>query len=247
MSDVGQGGTPSANRPLGTETMAPQPYGQAGGTANGGTTESTTGTAKQQAGQVAQDAKESGKQVAGTAVEQGKDVMAEGRRQVSDLTRQTKQQVDEQSRVQKDKAAGGLRSLADELSTIGSGTGGQSGVATDLAQQAASKVQEIAGWIESREPGQLVDELRTIARRKPGTFLLGAVAAGLVAGRLTRGAVDAARSDDGSGTTTPAGTPTYDDLAASRTDVDLTTAPAAADDLPAGDPQYSGTSVGGYR
>ena len=37
-----------------------------------------------------------------------------------------------------------------------------------------------------------------MARRRPGAFLLGAVAAGVVAGRLTRGAVDAARSDDDS-------------------------------------------------
>jgi hypothetical protein len=36
----------------------------------------------------------------------------------------------------------------------------------------------------------VLEEVRSFARRRPGTFLLAAAAAGLVAGRLTRGAVD---------------------------------------------------------
>ena len=40
------------------------------------------------------------------------------------------------------------------------------------------KVHDVAGWLESRNPGEIVDELRGIARRRPGAFLLGAVAAG---------------------------------------------------------------------
>ena len=58
-------------------------------------------------------------------------------------------------------------------------------------------MHDLAGWLDQRDPGELLDEVRGIARRKPGTFLLGALAAGVVAGRLTRGAVDASRSDTG--------------------------------------------------
>lgn len=181
MSDMGMGGPPPTGRPLVYESNAD---------AYGGETD----TARAQAVQVAQDATESGRQVAGTAAHQGRNVAQEGRRQVQELSRQVGQQVDEQSRMQKDKAASGLRSLADELT--GMAVYGHGGVAAELANQAASKAQDAAGWLDRHEPGQLVDEVRDFARRKPGTFLLGALAVGVVAGRLTRGAVDAARSDD---------------------------------------------------
>jgi polyhydroxyalkanoate synthesis regulator phasin len=196
MSDVGYGGSLPAESPrtaVPAEGFAsPVPEGAGGPTT---ADQSTSDTAKQQAGQLAQDAKESGKHVAGTAVDEGRQVLDEGRRQVKDLAAEARQQVDEQSRNQKDKATAGLRDLADELEAIGSGNGGQSGLATDLAQQAATHVHDVAGWLESRNPGELIDELRGVARRHPGTFLLGALAAGVLAGRLTRGAVDAARSD----------------------------------------------------
>ena len=192
MSDLGHGGSLPAEAPRTQVISTTDTYPST-------TDRSTSTAAKQQAGQVVGDAKESGKHVAGTAVDEGKQVLAEGRRQVKDLAGTARQQVDEQSRAQKDKATAGLRGLADELQTIGSGTGGQSGVVTDLAQQAASRVQDVAGWLESRNPGELVAELRGVARRHPGTFLLGALAAGLVAGRLTRGAVDSSRSDSAAG------------------------------------------------
>lgn len=181
MSDMGMGGPPPTDRPL--------VYGS-----NGDAYGTETDPAEGQAAQVAQDATESGRRVAGTAAYQGRNVAEEGRRQVQELSRQVGQQVDEQSRMQKDKAASGLRSLADELT--GMAVYGHGGVAAELASNAASKAQDAAGWLDRHEPGQLVDEVRDFARRKPGTFLLGALAVGVVAGRLTRGAVDAARADD---------------------------------------------------
>jgi hypothetical protein len=72
--------------------------------------------------------------------------------------------------------------------------GGQSGVATEVAQQAAERIHGAASWLEQREPADLLQAVRDFARRRPGVFLAGAVAAGLAAGRLTRGMTDAARS-----------------------------------------------------
>lgn len=163
---------------------------------------STTDTAKEQAGQVGQTAKEAGSQVASSAAEQTRNVAGEAKYQARNLLNETQGQVREQAGAQKDKAAGGLRSLADELRSMADGTayGHQSGIATDLARQAAEKAQSAAGWLDSREPGQLLEEVRNLARRKPGTFLLGAAAAGVLAGRLTRGAVDAKRSEESAAT-----------------------------------------------
>ena len=187
-------------------------------------------------------AKESGQRVAGTAAEQGKNVLAEGKAQARNLTQEVGQQAHEQSRVQKDKAASGLRSLGTELQSMANAQGGQSGLATDLAQQAAAKVHDLAGWLDQREPGELLDEVRALARRKPGTFLLGALAAGVVAGRLTRGAVDATRSDTGDGSATGvAATPTYDSMVGTET----TVLPEERIDVPAG--EYSSATTGGLR
>jgi hypothetical protein len=63
----------------------------------------------------------------------------------------------------------------------------QDGVATDLARRAADKARTAAGWLADRDPGSLLDEVRTFARRKPGTYLALALGAGVLAGRLTRG------------------------------------------------------------
>jgi hypothetical protein len=69
------------------------------------------------------------------------------------------------------------------------------GVATDLARQASSTSHDVASWLDSREPGHLVQELQAFARQRPGTFLLAAAGAGLLAGRLTRGVKDASSTD----------------------------------------------------
>jgi hypothetical protein len=72
------------------------------------------------------------------------------------------------------------------------------GLAPEIARQAAERTRGVASWLDEREPGALVEEVRRFARRKPGAFLAGAAIAGVLAGRLTRGAV-AAASDDSSG------------------------------------------------
>jgi len=63
---------------------------------------------------------------------------------------------------------------------------GRQGTATDLVHHASDRVQRVADWLEWREPGQVVEEVRDFARRHPGTFLSGATMAGVLAARLTR-------------------------------------------------------------
>jgi hypothetical protein len=158
----------------------------------------TTATAQDQAAQVGQTAKDKTFEVASTAADQAKNVAEETRTQARNVLNDTQAQVRDQAVIQKDKASGGLRDLSDELRALADGSGSQQGVVTDLARQASQKAQDLAGWLESRQPGDLVEEVRTMARNKPGTFLLGAAVAGVLAGRLTRGAVDAKRSESDS-------------------------------------------------
>jgi vacuolar-type H+-ATPase subunit H len=182
-----------------TETM---------GTTSGGTPPTSTtspastdtGTrdvAKEEARSVAQDAAQSGKQTVDTAKQQAGEVASEAMSQARQLLEQTREQVTAQGTAQQEKAASGLRSLADELTGMASGTVQQQGLATDLARQAAERIQAAADFIETRQPTELLDEVRRFARRRPGAFLLGAAAVGFFGGRLTRGLAAESRDDSG--------------------------------------------------
>jgi hypothetical protein len=153
--------------------------------------------ARDEAGAVGQTAADAGRQVVETAADQAGQVAEEARRQVGDLFDQAREQAVEQARSGQHKASERLHSLASELQQMAEGGDG-SGPASDLAKQAAERVEDAARWLDNREPGDLVEEFRGLARRRPGAFLLGAAAAGLLVGRLTRGAIDANR-DTGSG------------------------------------------------
>jgi hypothetical protein len=101
-----------------------------------------------------------------------------------------------QAREGQRKAAGSLHALADQFQEMSEKTDG-SGVAPELARQASDRLRGVASWFEDREPGRLLDDVRGFARRKPGVFLAGAVVAGALVGRLTRGAVQSDGESDG--------------------------------------------------
>ena len=154
---------------------------------------SATAVARDQAANVGRSAGEAGGHVAQTAADQAREVVSETARQARDLLGEASGQARDQASVQQQKAARQLRSVADELREM-TVKGGQSGVATEVAQQAAERIHGVASWLEQREPADVLQAVRDFARRRPGVFLAGAVAAGLAAGRLTRGMTDAARS-----------------------------------------------------
>jgi len=190
--------THSVNAPLPPPTTS-------GATTTGGTTQSidspssTKDVAKNEAANVGQTAKEAGSQVASTAADQAKEVAATTKRQAQDLLQQGRSQVRQQAVGQQQKAAQGLSSIAGELRGLANGSSqGAPGPARDLLEQASDKVEEFSTWLQNREPADLLDEVRNFARRKPGVFLLGAAAAGILAGRLTSG-VKAAHTDSSSG------------------------------------------------
>jgi len=149
---------------------------------------------RDQATDVAQTAAESGSAVAQTAGDEAKHVAAEAARQSRNLMDEARRQATEQAAGQQRKAVGGLRAVGDELHSMAQQSG-QSGLASEFAYQASDQAHSLADWLDGHGPGELLDEVRRFAQRKPGTFLLGAALAGVLAGRLTRG-VTAAGSGD---------------------------------------------------
>src|SRR6476646_6306963 len=170
---------------------------------------STTDVAKDQAGQVAETTKQAGAQVAGTVADQASEVTAEAGLQAKQLLSQARSEVTEQAAATQQRVADGLRSLAEELTGMARHSE-QDGMAADLARQAADKAHTAAGWLADRDPGSLLDEVRSFARRKPGTYLALALGAGVLAGRLTRGLT--APTDHA-----PAGSAASNGLASTRT------------------------------
>jgi hypothetical protein len=156
--------------------------------------EGTAEMVRDQAAGLSQSTVQAGKHAADAAREQGSEMAAEVARQGRDLVRQAQDQLGDQAARGQQRLAATLHSLSDQLSGMADGSP-QDGMATDLARQAAARADDAAHWLSSRQPAQVVDEVQSFARRKPGAFLALAAGAGLIAGRLTRG-MRAASSDD---------------------------------------------------
>lgn len=149
-----------------------------------GTADGMTGTAREEAGHLKDTSGEAVRQVADTAKEKVSDVTSDVRLQARQLAGQTREQLVDQADRQKDKAAESLRSVGDELR--GMAEQGESGWGSQLAGHGANLSHQAADFLQDHQPGELLDEVRAFARRKPGTFLIGAAMVGLVAGRMTR-------------------------------------------------------------
>src|SRR4029079_19505994 len=134
----------------------------------------------------ADTAKQAGAQVADTVKEQAGQVTAEATHQAKQLLAQAQSELSEQAAATQQRVSEGLHALADQLSGMARNAD-QDGVATDLARQAADRARQAAGWLTDRDPGSLLNEVRSFARKKPGTYLAIARGAGVLAGRLTRG------------------------------------------------------------
>ncbi|NUP35111.1 MAG: hypothetical protein HOU01_25880 [Streptomycetaceae bacterium] len=170
-----------------------------GATSTGGQgSDSTASAVGQEAKSVASDAAQSGRQVADTAASGAKDVVSEATTQLRQLFDQLRSELDGQASSQGQRAVGGLRSLADELREMASGSQ-QQGIAGEAAHQAADRASSFADWLDNKQPGDILDEVRSLARRRPGAFLLGAAAIGVLGGRMTRGLTGGGSDQQSSG------------------------------------------------
>jgi hypothetical protein len=161
------------------------------------------GVAKDEAANVAGVAKEEAGHVAGVAKGEASRVAREAGAQARDLFAKTQSELKDQAGVQQERVAAGLHTLSDELGRMASSQD-TPGVASDLVGQAASRVGGVAEWLEGRDAGSLLTEVKSFARRRPGAFIAAAGIAGVLAGRLTRSL--ASGGDDSSPSATTADT-----------------------------------------
>lgn len=201
----GSGSAGTTPSPYGGAGSGPSPYGGAG--AAGGTDEphGKTETAKQEASELTETAKEQAADVVETAKQEVSHVAHEAKTQLKDVYAQTQQELKDQAAAQQRRVADGLRSVGEEFGAMARNADG-GGMAADLVQQASTRLTGASSWLSQRDPGGLVQEVKTYARRRPGVFIAGAVLAGIAVGRLTRALAEGA-SDAGHASSSGSGTP----------------------------------------
>ncbi|WP_295658337.1 hypothetical protein [uncultured Nocardioides sp.] len=172
------------------------------------------------------------KRVAGVASDEAQNVAQEAKAQARGLLDDARSQVDDQSRTQLGNLKDLLTRVSDDLEQMVSSSEG-GGLAADAARAVSERARGLSSHLEGREPTDLLDDVRDYARRRPGTFLLGALAAGVVAGRLARGA------KQGTGSTSSTG---YRTGSAYGTG---TTTASDTDVLPVQDSAVTGVGTGG--
>ncbi|QDB80498.1 hypothetical protein FE251_14805 [Georgenia wutianyii] len=147
------------------------------------------GNAKDQAAQVAGNAKDQATQVAGTAKEEAQRAVGEARRQAQTLLHEGQTELSTQAGTQQERLAQGLRAFSAEMGQLAEGAE-EPGMATHLARWAAETTGDAGRWLEGREPSAVLAEVRSYARRSPGTFVLIAGGLGLAVGRIARSLKD---------------------------------------------------------
>ncbi len=199
-------GNESSTSDLGTHELGTTEF--RGGTS--GSDDSKTSVAKDQAKQVGQDGKDAAKNVAGTATSEAKNVAgtaaseaksvaAEATSQAKNLFGTVTSEVKSQAGTQQQKVTEGIRGISDELKSMADKSDNH--MVSNLVQQVSQRTDSAAGWLEGRDASDLLEDVKAYARRKPGTFLALAAGAGVIVGRLTRGAA-ANRSSDSSSDST---------------------------------------------
>lgn len=152
--------------------------------------------AKGAAQDVAGDAKAKVSDVAGTAKEQAAKVASEATDHAKQLYGQASENLKQQAGEQQERAAGGLRSLGEQLGRMAENDEDQ-GVAAKVVRDLSGRATSAAGFLENRDPGSLLDEVKSFAAKRPGTFIAIAAGAGILAGRLTKAlAADAKHSHE---------------------------------------------------
>jgi hypothetical protein len=171
--------------------------------ASGSVGGSTVDTAKGEAANVKDTATGAASGMTEVAKSEVSNLAGEAKYQVRNLVDQTRSQLRDQASNQQSQLASRLNGWASELGSMASKSD-DSGPMTDLAHEASRRVGEISHWLDNHEPADLLDEVKRFARRRPFAFLALAAAAGVVAGRVTRGAVAANTSVDSDNEPSPA-------------------------------------------
>lgn len=138
-----------------------------------------------------------------------RDVASDAAAEARGVVEQAIDRLHEQADQQTAQVQQALERSGAQLGALADGRAEEAGPMADYARRAAGRVNDVAERMDSLGFDGIVSELSAYARRRPGRFLLAAAAAGVVAGRLGRGARSASRDgqerQESAGGPSPAG------------------------------------------
>src|SRR5258705_2237039 len=141
--------------------------------------------------EVVETARDAGVDVARTAKVEATHVAHEASDQAHRAATDVKHRVREEVQRQHRNVADRVGTFAEELYAM-AGERPQT-PARELVAMLAARSANFASYLERKGPEAALSELQDFARRRPGTFLVAAVAAGFVVGRLGKGAWEVKR------------------------------------------------------
>jgi hypothetical protein len=147
-----------------------------------------------EAAQTAGQARSATREVGETATEQARQVGREAGQQARRVADDARERLSGELDSQTGRAAGGLRQWADELDRMAEAGAGGSPVHTAV-RRLSDGGRQAADYLDEHGVSGVVERVGRFARRRPGTFLIGAAAAGFLAGRLARATATAGSAD----------------------------------------------------
>ena len=157
---------------------------------------------KERVGQAATSSREEASDVADTVKEEAKGVTHEARVQAESVAHQMIDDVRRQVEGQASGLAKTLHHAGDELRAMAE-AGEQQSIATTVIRESGDAAHRLAGRLDDGGVSGSLADVRAFARRSPGTFLFGALAAGFATGRLVRNLSAASSQSANPGTATP--------------------------------------------
>ena len=133
-------------------------------------TPDTTGSGdeglKEKATDAAAEVGAGAKNVAGVAKDEASHVAHEAKSAARGLLSDARSQLTDQASTQKQRAADGLRSAGSQFSSMADSA--ESGPASDVVRSLSRRVDSAATWLSDREPEDIVQDVRSFARRNTG-------------------------------------------------------------------------------
>jgi len=146
----------------------------------------TTDQAKQKAAEVASSARESAGQVVDQAREQAGVVASETADQIGQVVGTVRQELRARASDEATNLGDRLGEVAAELRAMSQASSEHGGTAAGLVSGVAAQVDRSARRLRDGDLDTTLEDVKWLARNRPGAFLLGALGAGFVVGRLLR-------------------------------------------------------------
>jgi hypothetical protein len=149
--------------------------------------------AAERGGELVRSAAEDARQIAGSVGTRLGEVTDQLSSQGRSLVEDTRTQLQTQARSGTERVAGTIRQFGEQAQALAEGRPHHAPQLTDYAWKiadscygAADKIHGIGDDIQENGFGGVLEDLQGFARRRPGTFLLGALALGFGVGRLVK-------------------------------------------------------------